>query len=144
MNIASVEASLFKYLYDNFEVPLGIKIFESVYYVDFKTYDQWIVIDSLDHTTGPLPKANYFLHISIKNGLLNEKTVLNRLVDSVVALINPGARIDVFDDLTGLAVGEMEVVETNLVPVLQHSGGGSYRSLTVGLVYAGDATSVAR
>lgn len=143
MNIASVEASLQKFLYDNFEVLLGIKVFENVYYVDFETYDKWIVIDSLHHTTGPLPKAMFFLHLSIKNGLLNEKTVLNRLIDTVTAKINPGALIDVYDDITAAHIGQMEVSETNLVPVLQHAGGGSFRSLTVGLVYAGDATSVA-
>jgi hypothetical protein len=138
MNLASVESSLYKFLYDNFEVNLGIKIFENVNYVDFEAYDKWIVIDTLSNTTGSVPKANYFLHLSIKNGLLNEKVVLNRLCDSVTALITQGARIDVYDDETEELVGEMEVCETSLVPVLQHIGGGSYRSLTVGLVYAGE------
>lgn len=138
MNISSVESSLFKYCYENFEVPHGIKIFESVYYVDFATYDRWIVIDSLSHTTGSIPKALFFLHISIKNGLLNDKVVLNRLTDQVTALINEGARIDVYDDDTGAFIGEMEVCETALAPALLHAGGGSFRSLSVGIVYAGD------
>jgi hypothetical protein len=144
MNIASIEASLHKFLYDNFEVLLGIKVFESVYFVDFEAYDKWIVIDSLSHSTGALPKANYFLHLSVKNGLLNEKSILNRLCDSVTALINSGTRIEVYDEETAVLIGEMEVCSTSLVPVLQHSGGGSFRSLTVELVYAGDATSVAQ
>lgn len=138
MNISSVESSLFKFLYDNFEEPLGIKIFESVYYVDFSTFDKWIVIDSLSHTTGSVPRANYFLHLSLKNGLLNEKVALNRLCDSVTKLISEGTRINVYDDETEEIIGEMEVVETNLAPVLQHMGGGSFRSLSVGIVYAGE------
>lgn len=139
MNISSLESSLFKFLYNNFEVLLGIKIFESVYYVDFETYNRWIVIDSLSHTTGSIPKANYFLHLSIKNGLQNEKVVLNRLCDEVTKLLNPGTRIDCFDDETGELVGEMEVVSTGLMPVLQHAGGGSFRSLSMSVVYAGDS-----
>lgn len=138
MRISDVESSLFKFLYDNFEVPLGIKVFENVYYVDFETYNTWIVIDSLTHSTGSIPKANYFLHLSIKNGLLNEKVVLNRLCDTVTKLIAEGTRISVYNDETEELIGEMEVCETNLVPVLQHAGGGSYRSLTVGIVYAGE------
>ena len=138
MNIASVESSLFKFLYDNFEVPLGIKVFESVFYVDFKTYDRWIVIDTLTDTTGSLPKSNYFLHLSIKNGLLNEKVVLNRLCDTVTKKISQGTRIAVYDDESEVLIGEMEVTNTMLVPVLQHAGGGSFRSLSVSIVYAGE------
>ena len=143
MKIADIESSLFRELYNKFEAPLGIKIFESVYYVDFAAYDKWIVIDSLSHSTGPLPKAIYYLHLSIKNGLLNEKVILNRLCDTVTAYINPGYRIEVFDDETGVSIGEMEICDTNLVPVLQHAGGGSFRSLSVEIVYAGDAISLA-
>jgi hypothetical protein len=139
MNISSVEASFFKYLYENLEVLSGIKIFENVYYVDFETYDKWLVIDSLTHTTGAVPKAHYFLHISLKQGLQNEKVVLEKLVDQVVALVNEGVRFDVFDSETATLIGECEVCETSLTPVWQHAGGGSYRSLSVGLVYAGDA-----
>ena len=138
MTISDIESSLFKYLYDNFEVPLSIKIFESVYYVDFDTFDRWVVMDSLSHSTGPLPKGNFFLHISIKNGLLNDKVVLNRLVDTVTSLIYQGVGIPVYSDATGVYIGDMEVCETNLVPVLQHAGGGSFRSLTVGVLYVGE------
>lgn len=138
MNISSIEASLFKVLYESFEVPSNIKIFESVFYVDFKSYDRWIVIDTLSHDTGPLPSAFFFLHISTKQGLQNEKVVLNRMIDQVTEVFNPGARFDVYDSETAALIGEMEVSETNLAPVFQHAGGGSYRSLTVGLVYAGD------
>ena len=141
MNIDSVQSSFFRYLYDNFEVPSGIKIFESVYYVDFKTFDKWIVLDQLGNTAGPLPTASFYLHCSIKNGLLNETVVLNRLVDSVTNLIYPMKRLDVYNGSTGVLVGEMEIVETNLLPVLQHAGGGSYRSLGVSLAYAGELGS---
>lgn len=138
MKIADIESSLFKFLYDNFEVPLGIKVFESVYYVDFESFDQWIVIDSLSHSTGSIPEAHYFLHLSLKNGLLNEKVKLNRLCDTITQFVYPGAGIEVYSDATGLLLGGMQITDTSLVPVLQHSGGGSYRSLSVGIVYAGE------
>lgn len=138
MKISDIESSLFKFLYEQFEVPSDIKIFENIFYVDFEAYDKWIVIDSLSHTTGSLPRANFYLHLSIKHGLVNEKVVLNRLIDLVCGLVNQGKRIDVYDDATGLLIGEMEVCETNLLPVLQHAGGGSFRSLTVAIVYAGE------
>jgi len=140
MNIASVEASLHKFLFDNFEILLGIKVFESVYYVDFENYNSWIVIDSMGHTTGPIPRADFYLHLSLKNGLANEKALLNRLIDAVTSVINPYTLIDVYDDATEELLGQMEVVETSLLPVLQHAGGGCYRSLAVGLVYAGDVS----
>ncbi len=138
MKIADVESSLYKVLYDNFEALLGIKIFESIFYLDFETYDKWIVIDSLSHTTGSIPKANYFLHLSIKNGLLNEKVVLNRFCDEVTKVINVGARFNVYDDATEALIGEMEVCETSFQPTLSHAGGGSFKSLAVSLVYAGE------
>jgi len=138
MTISDVESSLFKFLYDTFEVAQGIKIFENTNYVDFTTFNEWIVVDTLSNTTGSVPRANYFLHISIKNGLRNEKATLNRLVDKVCKEINPGRRFLVYDDTTGVLKGEMEVCETSLIPVLQHAGGGSFRSLTVGIVYAGE------
>ena len=138
MTISDVERSIFKFLYDTFEVPKGIKIFDNVNYVDFTAYDQWIVIDTLSNTTGSVPRANYFFHVSIKNGLRNEKTVLNRLVDSVCKEINQGRRLNVYDDLTGVLKGELEVCETSLLPPLQHAGGGSFRTLSAGIVYAGE------
>lgn len=138
MKIADIESSLYKFCYEQFELPLGIKIFESVYYVDFTSYDQWIVIDSLSHTTTSIPTAHFFLHLSLKSGLLNSKVALNRLCDTVTQLINPGTRIDVYSDSTGLLLGEMEVGDTSLTPQLDHSGGGGYRSLSVSIVYAGE------
>ncbi len=138
MNISSVASSVRKILYDNFEVPHGIKVFENIYYHDFDNYDQWLVLDALTNSTGPLPKALYFIHISIKNGLANEMVVLNRLTDLVCSVLNPMARFDVYDDVTYQHIGEMEVSETSLSPVLQHAGGGSFRSLTVGFVYSGN------
>lgn len=141
MTVSDIEASLFKFCYENFEVPHGIKIFESVYYVDFETYQKWIVIDALSHTTGTLPKAEFFLHLSIKNGLLNDKVVLNGLIDLVMETIFQGQRINVYNATTADLIGEMEVCETNLAPALLHAGGGSFRSMGVGLVYAGEIPS---
>lgn len=138
MKIADIESSFFKVLYDNFEVPLGIKVFESILYVDFAAYDRWIVIDSLSNSTGPLPRANFLLHLSIKNGLLNDKVVLNRLCDTVTQLLNPGVGLAVYDDATGVPVGGMLITETSLLPVMEHVGGGCFRSLSLGLVYAGE------
>lgn len=138
MTISDIDRSLFKFLYDTFEVPKGIKIFDNVHYVDFTTFDKWIVVDTLSNSTGSVPRANYYLHISLKNGLRNEKLVLNRFVDEVCAQLNPMRRLNVYDDLTGTLKGEMEVCETSLTPILQHSGGGSFRSLAVGFVYAGE------
>jgi hypothetical protein len=137
VNISSLESSFFKLLYETFEVPFGIKIFESVYYVDFTTYDNWIVIDSLSHTTGSVPKAQFFLHLSIKNGLMNDKVVLNALIDKVTAAINQGFRFNCYDSVTALLIGEAEIADTNLAPALLHMGGGSFRSLSVEIVYAG-------
>ncbi len=138
MNISSLEDSFFKLLYDKFEVAQGIKIFENVYYVDFELCDKWIVIDSLSHSTGSLPKAMFNLHISIKNGLMNEKVTLTKLVDAVTKVISPGFRFDLYNSDTELIESEAEVVSTNLLPIMRHLGGGSFRSLTVGIVYAGD------
>lgn len=142
MTISDLESSLFKFLYDTFEVPLGIKIFENVNYVDFDTYDHWIVIDALDHSTGSIPKANFFLHISIKNGLINDKVVLNSLVDKICYYINPGFRFTAYSDSTAEIIGQIEVSNTSLAPVLQHTGGGSFRSLGVSFVYPGETPQV--
>lgn len=137
MNTASVESSLFKYLYEKLEDPFEIKIVENIAYIDFSTYNSWVVIDQLTHTTGSIPKALYFLHIASKDGNLNDTQILNRLVDKVLAVVNEGCRIDVFDDSSEVLLGDMEVCETSLSPVIKHPNGGNYRSLTVGLVYAG-------
>ncbi|BCS54035.1 hypothetical protein [Geobacter sp. SVR] len=138
MNINSIESSLYKLLYDTFEATDGIRIFENVYYVDFKNHDQWIVIDSQTNTAGAIPKATFNLHISIKNGLMNEKVVLNKLLDKVLKVMTPGYRFDVLDGDTADLIGEAEITETSLLPVMQHQGGGSFRSLTIGVVYAGE------
>ena len=138
MTITDIERSLFKVLYDAFEVPHGIKIFDSVYYVDFETYEKWVVIDTLSSSAGPIPRDNFALHISTKKGLRNEKYILSRLVDSVAGLFAPLQRFDVYDDQTGLLKGDMEVCAATLLPLMQHGGGGSFRTLQIGLVYAGE------
>lgn len=137
MYTADIESSLFKALYDTLEVPHGIRVVEDIAYVDFTSYSTWVVIDSLTNTTGPLPKALYFLHIATKGGNLNDVQFLNRAVDKVLAVISEGARLSVYDDSSGALIGEMEVSESSLSPVIKHPNGGNYRSLTVGLVYAG-------
>jgi hypothetical protein len=139
MTITDIERSFFKVLYDSFEASQGIKIFDSVYYVDFETFTKWIVVESLSHTTGPVPRANFNLHISTKKGLRNEKNELLRLIDAVCAVINQGARFNTYSDSTGTINGEMEVCFTALLPIMQHGGGGSFRTLSVGIVYAGEA-----
>lgn len=137
LTTTDVERSIFKILYDNFEVPDQIKIFDNIFYVDFAAYDRWIVIDSLSHTSGALPKANFTLHMSTKKGLRNEKYVLTRLVDQVCELFNQYARFDVYGDDTGELKGELEVTTVSLLPIMQHAGGGSFRSLHFSVVYSG-------
>lgn len=137
MRTADIESSLFKVLYDTLEVPHGIRVVEDISYVDFETYTTWVVIDSLTNTTGATPKALYFLHIATKDGNLNDIQILNRVVDKVLDVISEGARLSVYDDSSGALIGEMEVSDASLSPVIKHPNGGNYRSLTVGLVYAG-------
>lgn len=137
MRTSDVQSSLYKYLYEKLEDPFGIKIVENISYVDFSICNAWLVIDSLTHTTGSIPKALYFLHIASKDGNSNDIQVLNRLVDKVLDVVNEGCRIDVFDDSSEVLLGDMEVCETSLSPVVKHPNGGNYRSLTVGIVYAG-------
>lgn len=136
MNTASIESSLYKYLYDNLETTLGVHVFESVFYLNFDVYDKWVAIDTLSNTSGALPRALFFLHIAVKEAGMHDIQTLNRLVDKVSAVINYGTRFDVYDDETGSLVGEAEVSNTSLSPIVKHPTGGSYRSLTVGLVYA--------
>lgn len=137
MNTASIESSLYKYLYEQLEVPHSVKIFESTFYLNFDTYSAWVAIDSLSNSGGALPKALFFLHVAVKDTGANDVQALNRLVDLVSSVVNYGTRLDVYNDATGILAGEAEVVQTSLSPIVKHPTGGSYRSLTVGLVYAG-------
>jgi len=137
MNTASIESSLYKYLYDSLEVPFGVKIFESTFYLNFENFTKWVAIDTLSNSAGAVPRALFFLHIAVKDTGVHDTQILNRLVDSVTNVVNYGTRIDIYDDNTGILAGEAEVSDTSLSPIVKHPTGGSYRSLTVGLVYAG-------
>ncbi len=141
LTTTDVERSIFKVLYDNFEVPEQVKIFDNIFYVDFAAFDRWIVIDSLSHSSGALPKANFTLHVSTKKGLRNEKYALTRLVDHVCELFYECARFDAYGDDTGQLKGEFEITKVSLLPIMQHAGGGSFRSLHFSVVYSGPVLS---
>lgn len=138
MRISDVSSSIYKLLYETLEVPFGIRVVENASFIDFAVYDKWIAIDSLTHTTGSIPRALYFFHVANKDTGPNDIRDLNRLTDKVLDIVNQGARFNVYNDLDGTLIGEMEVSETSLSPVIKHPEGGNYRSLTVGLVYAGE------
>jgi hypothetical protein len=135
LTLHQVESALLRHLHEQLEVPLGIKIFESVFYVDFTTYTKWVVIDYLSNVLGPQAKQLLFLHIAVKKQGQNEAEELAKLVDSVYSVVDQGTRFAVYNYTTGAVIGETEVCEVSLSPVMQHQGGGSYRSLTLGLVY---------
>jgi len=142
LTTTDIESSLLKYLYDSLEGPYGIKIFESVFYVDFTSFDKWIVIDSLSNSVGSTPRANFALHISIKNGLRNAPVVLTQLVDKVLKLFPQYQRISVYDGILGTVNGEMELCAAGLLPTQRHAGGGEFRTLNISVVYAGDTPLV--
>lgn len=116
---------------------MSIKIFESVFYVDFSTFEKWVVIDALSNAADSTPRANFALHISIKNGLRNSPVILTSLVDSVLEVFPPMCRIDVYDGNTGNVKGEMELCASGLLPTQRHAGGGEFRTLNLSFVYAG-------
>lgn len=132
---SDVEASFHRHLYETLEVPLGIKIFESVNQVSFDKYTKWVVIDTLTNILGAEPKQLFFVHVATQKGLKNEKSELLALVDSVMVILEQGTRINMYAASTGLEIGEMEICDLSLSPVLQHPGGGAFRSFTVALVY---------
>lgn len=140
LTITDIESSILKYLYDSLEVPHSIKIFESVFYVNFMSFDKWVVIDSLSNNAGSTPRANFALHISTKNSLINAPIVLTALVDQVLELFPQYKRLDVYDGTTGVLKGEMELCASGLLPTQRHAGGGEFRTLNISVVYAGDST----
>lgn len=135
INTSDVEASFHRHLYETLEVPLGIKIFESVNQVSFDKYTKWVVIDTLTNILGAEPKQLFFVHVATQKGMKNEKSELSALVDSVMVILEVGTRINRYDATTGVEVSEMEISDLSLSPILQHPGGGAFRSFTVGLVY---------
>lgn len=134
-SLENLEASLQRYLYTNLELAKSIKVFESVNQVDFTSFTKWVVIDTLTNNLGAEPKQLIFLHIATQKGLKNEKAELTKLVDTVLGIIDFGFRIDVYSYTTGLVIGEMEVSDASLSAVMQHPGGGAFRTLSLGLVY---------
>jgi hypothetical protein len=136
MKLTDVEASFFRYLYENLEVTDGIKVLEDINLQDFSGMVRWVVVDSLSNRLGPQPVQLYFLHIAVQKQGALAKAALVELVNKVVEVIDEGTSITVYDYATGLEIGEMEVSETSLSPVMPHFSGGTFRSMTVGVVYA--------
>ena len=137
MRLTDIEASFFRYLYENLKVvPPGIQILEAINLDDFSGMSKWVVIDSLTNNTGPQPKQNYFLHIAVQETGADGKEELIRLVDIVMTKLYPLAIIPVYDYDTGTKLGDMEVSDTSLSPVMRHRSGGLFRSMTVSVVYA--------
>lgn len=139
MDITSLEASFKKYLRDNLEVAQGIKVFDDVNKVDPLAQTQWVVIDPLRTDPNILGRSLYFLQIAVQKQDTNERLNLNKLVSKVCAVVNEGVNIDGYDFATGLLDGScLSILDTSLSPVLVHSGGGSFRSLTVDILYNGN------
>lgn len=136
MNIENVEASFFRHLYEQLEIPYGISLFEEINRQDFSEYQEWIVVQPLANPLGNQPKQTFLLHAAVQKSGSAERVRLSRLVDKVLASIDQGTRIDTYDYTTGELIGEMEVSEASLSPVMPHASGGSFRSITVGVVYA--------
>lgn len=135
MKLSAVEGSLYLYLVDNLETPLGIKVFEDKNLVDFDAFTKWVVIDTLTNQLGAQPVQMYFIHIATQKGLVNAKSDLNTLVDTVEELLTEGTRMDILDPL-GAVIGEMEISNTSLSPIMTHQCGGNFRSLTIEIVYS--------
>lgn len=136
MTLTQIEASFFRYLYEELEVGLGIQVLEDINLRDFTGMSRWVVVDTLSNKQGEQPKQIFFLHIATQEQGAKAKEVLTALTDSVTEAVNPGVAIPVYNTLTGLEIGGMEVSETSLSPVMPHASGGLFRSLTVGIVYA--------
>lgn len=131
--ISSVEASLYKYLFET--VPAGVKVFEDVIYEDFQAHNQWIVIDSLTNKLGAQPVQQYFIHVAQQKNEPNSKATITKLASDIYKLIDEGTTIDLYDIDSVELIGSMRVVSTSFSPVLQHRGGGSMRSISIGVAY---------
>lgn len=136
--LTNVEASVLRYLYENLEVAEGIKVFEDIYTVDFNSFSEWVVIDSLGGSLGATPRANYFFHCAQQKGMPVAKENLAVLCDKVLALFDQGTGIPLYDYTTGIETGTIWVVSVaSFSPVIQHKGGGSVRALPVTITFAG-------
>jgi hypothetical protein len=135
MNIEDVEASMVRYLYENLQIPYGIKVYEDLIDQDFGAYDQWVVVDTLTNSGGYQPIQHYFIHAAVKNKGAGQKQELNVLTDRVNSVLSLGTTITLYSYSSGQQLGYMTVSEINLSPVMQHSSGGAYRPLAVSIVY---------
>ena len=131
--ISSVEASLYKYLFET--VPEGVKVFEDVISEDFHTHNKWVVIDSLTNRLGDQPVQQYFIHVAQQKNEPNSKATITKLASDVYKLIDEGTSIPLYDIDTVNLIGSMRVVTASFSPVLQHRGGGSMRSISIGVAY---------
>jgi hypothetical protein len=136
MDLTHIEASFFKYLYENLELTDQIKILEDIRLQDFEGLTKWVVIDSLTNRLGDQPKQLWFLHIAVHKAMAHTKVELIRLCDKVEKLLDVGTEIQVYDYDSHEAIGTMTVSETSLSPAMPHFSGGMFRSMTVGVVYA--------
>ena len=136
MKLTDIEASFFRYLYENLEVAKSVKVLEDINLQDFEGMTKWVVIDPLTNSMGDQPKGMYFLHIAVRESGALAKEELIKLVDTVYDVINKGVVIPVYSYSTGVQLGAMEICETNLSPMMPHFSGGIFRSMTVGVVYA--------
>lgn len=137
MKLVDVEASFLRYIGENLSVS-GITVFESVFMQDFTTFQKWVVIDSLSNSLKEQPKQIYFVHCAVQKGAANSKAVLTELLDTVHLLIEKGTRIDIYEVENEGIIGEMEIIDVRLNPLVQHAGGGLLRSFTISIAYAGN------
>lgn len=138
MTLTDIEASFFRYLYEQLEVPYGIRVLEDITLEEYADLEKWVVIESLTNPTGDQPKQIWFAHIATqKNGKFSKETLI-RLVDQVTKVLKKFTTITVYSYDTGLEIGGMEVCETSLSPVMPHFSGGAFRTLTVGVTYAAE------
>jgi hypothetical protein len=136
MKLENVEASLFRYLYEQLEVVHGIRLMEAINLDNFDDLAEWVVVAPLSNVLGFQPKQLFFLHAAVQKVGDDESIRLARLVDKVLSVMDQGTRIDAYDVATGELTGEMEVSDMSISPVLRHASGGSFRSITIGVVYA--------
>lgn len=138
MTTTQIEAALNKYLVESLEGPHDITVIENINLKSFDGLTKWVVIDTLANSLEPgQPKQLFFLHVSNQNGLKNSNLILAETVDQVLEVVEQGTRIDVYDLVSQVVIGEMEIVEISLSPVYEHRNGGAFRSITIGIAYSG-------
>lgn len=139
MTLTDVEASFYRYLYENLEINNSVKVIEDITMQDFEGLSKWVVIDTLTGTgTDAQPKQHWFLHVACQKFGEHTKEELIKLVDLVHSFVEKGIGIPVYNYGTGALLGQMLISETGLSPVYPHFSGGIFRSLTVSIVYLGN------